>query len=237
MNNYLRNSIVPKEIKKLRLSERLNVIRAGVLGANDGIISVAGIVTGVAGAQQSQMTLFISGLAGMFAGALSMGGGEFVSVSTQRDTQKNMAKLQEQLIATNPNREENELISYYENTGLDCKLSKEVSSELMKQSPLASTLKAKFNIEFKDFFSPWQAAFSSFFSFIIGSLLPLMAITFIPYPYKISGTMFSVIIALTFTGYTSSRLGNSNVIKGILRNLLVGLGTMLVTYFIGSFLA
>jgi len=173
----------------------------------------------------------------MFAGALSMGGGEFVSVSTQRDTQKNMAKLQEQLIATNPNREENELISYYENTGLDCKLSKEVSSELMKQSPLASTLKAKFNIEFKDFFSPWQAAFSSFFSFIIGSLLPLMAITFIPYPYKISGTMFSVIIALTFTGYTSSRLGNSNVIKGILRNLLVGLGTMLVTYFIGSFLA
>lgn len=237
MNNYLQHSLVHREIKKLRLSERLNVVRAGVLGANDGIISVAGIVTGVAGAQQSQMTLFISGLAGMFAGALSMGGGEFVSVSTQRDTQQNMVKLQEQMIAMNPNREENELINYYTNKGLNSELSKEVSANLMSQNPLAATLKAKFNIEFKDYFSPWQAAFSSFFSFIIGSLLPLIAITFIPYPYKVSGTMFSVIIALTFTGYISSRLGNSNVVKGILRNLLVGLGTMVVTYFIGTFLA
>ena len=236
MSNYLLHSIVPREIKKLRLSERLNVVRAGVLGANDGIISVAGIVTGVAGAQQSQMTLFISGLAGMFAGALSMGGSEYVSVSTQRDTQRNMVKLQEEMIAANPNREENALASYYESKGLGLDLSRQVSSSLMEQDPLAATLKSKFNIEFKDYFSPWQAAFSSFFSFIIGSLLPLMAITFIPYPYKVSGTMFSVIIALTFTGYISSRLGKSNVIKGILRNLLVGLGTMIVTYLIGTLL-
>ena len=131
MTNYLLHSIVPKEIKKLRLSEKLNVIRAGVLGANDGIISVAGIVTGVAGAQQSQMTLFISGLAGMFAGALSMGGGEYVSVSTQRDTQRNMVKLQEAMIAANPNREENALTSYYENKGLGLELSKQVSASLM----------------------------------------------------------------------------------------------------------
>src|SRR5699024_5148149 len=131
------HSIVPREIKKLRLSERLNVIRAGVLGANDGIISVAGIVTGVAGAQQSQMTLFISGLAGMFAGALSMGGGEYVSVSTQRDTQKNMVQLQREMLATNPNREENELINYYQNNGLDFDSAQKISAKLMQQNPLA----------------------------------------------------------------------------------------------------
>lgn len=237
MNNYLKNSLVPSKIEKLHLSERLNVIRAGVLGANDGIISVAGIVTGVAGAQQSQMTLFISGFAGMLAGALSMGGGEYVSVSTQRDTQKNLAKLQEQMISANPNREKNELINYYVSKGLSYDLSSEVASELMETDSLTSTLKAKFNLELKNYLSPWHAAFSSFFSFILGSLLPLIAITFIPYPYKVSGTMFSVIIALTFTGYVSSRLGNSNVIKGILRNLLVGLGTMVVTYFIGTFMS
>lgn len=85
-----------KLIHKFHLSEQLNIIRAGVLGANDGIVSVAGIVLGVAGAQQSQTALFIAGISGMFAGALSMGGGEYISVSTQRDTQKTMAKIQRQ---------------------------------------------------------------------------------------------------------------------------------------------
>lgn len=81
-------------IQKFHLSEQLNIIRAGVLGANDGIVSVAGIVIGVAGAQQSQTALFIAGISGMFAGALSMGGGEYISVSTQRDTQKTLAQQQ-----------------------------------------------------------------------------------------------------------------------------------------------
>jgi len=221
-------------IQKFHLSEQLNIIRAGVLGANDGIVSVAGIVIGVAGAQQSQATLFLAGISGMFAGALSMGGGEFVSVSTQRDTQKTMTKLQHRNILNNYQGELENLTNHYQTEGLTPTLSKEVATQLMKNDALNVTLKSNFNIEQKHFFNPWNAAISSFFSFILGSLLPLLSITFIPYPYKVPGTIGAVILALTCTGYASATLGNSNRFKGVLRNLLVGIGTMTITYLIGG---
>lgn len=227
-------AISQKMIQKFHLSEQLNIIRAGVLGANDGIVSVAGIVIGVAGAQQSQAALFIAGISGMFAGALSMGGGEFVSVSTQRDTQKTMTKLQSQSIQSDYAGELDRLAQHYENEGLTPALSKEVATQLMENDALNVTLKSKNNIEVKHYFNPWHAAISSFFSFIIGSLLPLLSITFIPYPYKVPGTIGAVIVALTCTGYASASLGNSNRFKGVLRNLLVGIGTMTITYLLGG---
>ncbi|KRN98104.1 VIT1/CCC1 transporter family protein [Companilactobacillus kimchiensis] len=228
------NSLSQRLIQKFHLSEQLNIIRAGVLGANDGIVSVAGIVIGVAGAQQSQTTLFIAGLSGMFAGALSMGGGEYVSVSTQRDTQKTMTRLQRQTINDDYDGEMARLADHYEASGLTPALSQEVAKQLMANDALNVTLKSNSNIELQHFFDPWHAAISSFFSFIIGSLLPLLSITFIPYPYKVPGTIGAVILALTCTGYISSTLGNSNRIKGVMRNLLVGIGTMTITYLIGG---
>lgn len=221
-------------IQRFHLSEQLNIIRAGVLGANDGIVSVAGIVIGVAGAQQSQTALFIAGLSGMFAGALSMGGGEFVSVSTQRDTQKTMTRLQSQNIENDYEGEVQRLTQHYQAEGLTPELSNEVATQLMKKDALNATLKSNCNIELKHYFNPWHAAISSFFSFICGSLLPLLSITFIPYPYKVPGTIGAVILALTCTGYASATLGNSDRIKGVLRNLLVGIGTMTVTYLLGG---
>ncbi|MFC6176471.1 VIT family protein [Companilactobacillus huachuanensis] len=229
------NDSLPKNlINKFHLSEQLNIIRAGVLGANDGIVSVAGIVIGVAGAQQSQTALFIAGISGMFAGALSMGGGEFVSVSTQRDTQKTMTKLQNQSIENDYQGELENLTRHYENEGLTTELAQKVASQLMKNDALNVTLKSKCNIEVQHYFNPWNAAISSFCSFILGSLLPLLSITFIPYPYKVTGTIGAVILALTCTGYASATLGNSNRFKGILRNLLVGIATMSITYLIGG---
>lgn len=229
------NDSMPKNlIRKFHLSEQLNIIRAGVLGANDGIVSVAGIVIGVAGAQQSQAALFIAGISGMFAGALSMGGGEFVSVSTQRDTQKTMTQLQNLNIENDYQGELESLTHHYENEGLTTDLAQKVANQLMENDALNVTLKSKCNIEIKHYFNPWNAAISSFCSFILGSLLPLLSITFIPYPYKVSGTIGAVILALTCTGYVSASLGNSNRLKGILRNLLVGIATMSVTYLIGG---
>lgn len=227
-------SLSQKLIQKFHLSEQLNIIRAGVLGANDGIVSVAGIVVGVAGAQQSQTALFIAGLSGMFAGALSMGGGEYVSVSTQRDTQKTMTALQSDCIQENYDDELNSLAKHYQAEGLTASLAKKVATQLMENDALNVTLKSKCNIELQHYFNPWHAAISSFFSFIMGSLLPLIAITMIPYPYKVSGTIGAVILALACTGYASATLGNSNRVKGVLRNLLVGVGTMTVTYLIGG---
>lgn len=221
-------------IQKFHLSEQLNIVRAGVLGANDGIVSVAGIVIGVAGAQQSQTALFIAGISGMFAGALSMGGGEFVSVSTQRDTQKTMTELQSNNIKTDYEGELNRLAAHYEDEGLTPELSLEVATQLMENDALNVTLKSKNNIEIKHYFNPWHAAVSSFFSFILGSLLPLLSITFIPYPYKVPGTIGAVILALTCTGYASASLGHSDRLKGVLRNLLVGIGTMTITYLLGG---
>lgn len=223
-----------KLIHKFHLSEQLNIIRAGVLGANDGIVSVAGIVLGVAGAQQSQTALFIAGISGMFAGALSMGGGEYISVSTQRDTQKTMAKIQRQSLKEDYDGELARLTNHYENEGLTNSLATEVATQLMANDPLNVTLKSKCNIELQHYFNPWHAAISSFFSFIIGSLLPLLAITLIPYPYKVIGTITAVVLAMACTGYISSSLGNSDRIKGVLRNVLVGVGTMAVTYLIGG---
>jgi len=178
------DSLSQRLIQKFHLSEQLNIIRAGVLGANDGIVSVAGIVVGVAGAQQSQTALFIAGLSGMFAGALSMGGGEYVSVSTQRDTQKTMTQLQNRSIKNDYAGELENLTQHYESEGLKHDLALEVASELMANDALNVTLKSKCNIEVQHYFNPWHAAISSFFSFMLGSLLPLLAITLIPYPTK-----------------------------------------------------
>lgn len=217
-----------------RLSEKLNVIRAGVLGANDGIISVAGIVLGVAGANQGQLALLIAGLSGMFAGAFSMAGGEYVSVSTQRDTQKTMTKFQRETLNNHRAEETERLTQKYINDGLSPELASKCSEELMKSHGLETTLRSKYNIELHHYFNPWHAAICSFFSFICGAILPLLSITLIPDPYKIVGTMFAMILALMGTGYISSKLGHNNSLKFIIRNVITGSLTMLITYLIGG---
>lgn len=220
--------------KKINLSERLNIIRAGVLGANDGIISVAGIVIGVASAHQSELAILLAGLSGMFAGALSMGGGEYVSVSTQRDTQKAMMKRQQELISNEYEQEVASLTRTYESKGLPTPLASQVANAFMQKDSLDITLREKYNIELHHYFNPWHAAISSFFSFILGALLPVLTILAIPEPYKISGTMAAVLVSLLMTGYTSAALGEANRKKGMLRNVLTGVFTMLITYLIGG---
>ncbi|ANK60824.1 MULTISPECIES: VIT1/CCC1 transporter family protein [Loigolactobacillus] len=221
----------------LRLSEWLNVLRAGVLGMNDGIISTAGIVLGVAGAQQSSFMLFIAGISGMLAGAFSMGGGEFVSVGQQRDMQRATAAKQRQAISDDYPKELAELTRVYTAKGISTELAQQVAIELMAKDGLSATCREKYNIELGNYFNPWHAAISSFFSFFVGSILPLLTITLVPAKWKVAVTFFAVGCALLLTGYVSATLGQTRRRKAVLRNLVVGLLTMAVTYAVGHLFA
>lgn len=155
---------------------KLNWLRAGVLGANDGIVSVAGIVVGVAGATTDSTTILTAGIAGLVAGALSVAGSEYVSLSTQRDTEQALLRLEKQELKTMPEAEERELAEIYEDKGLSPDLAAEVARELTEKDALRAHAEAELGIDPGQLTSPWQAAWASLISFTIGALLPLIAI-------------------------------------------------------------
>ena len=159
---------------------RLNWLRAGVLGANDGIVSVAGIVIGVAGATSARGPIFTAGLAGLVAGAVSMALGEYVSVSSQRDSERAEIKQEKGELADSPEAELTELTALYEAKGLSAATARTVATELTARGALAAHLDAELHIDPADIASPVQAAGASALSFISGALLPLLAILLPP---------------------------------------------------------
>jgi len=225
---------MPKD--NLDLDERLNILRAGVLGANDGIVSVAGVVIGVAAAGSSNTAIFVAGIAAVLAGAFSMAGGEYVSVSTQSDTEKAAIIMQKKRLEEHFAEEKEEMAKSYQAQGIRKDLARQIAEELMKDKPLEITILQKFGLEIGNYTNPWHAAISSFISFTIGSLLPLLAIILMPETFKIAGTIVAVTISLFLTGYVSAKLGNARKLPAVLRNIAVGLLTMAVTYFIGRIL-
>ncbi|MFD8496883.1 VIT family protein [Amycolatopsis sp. NPDC059657] len=212
---------------------KLNWLRAGVLGANDGIVSVAGIVVGVAGATTDSTTILTAGVAGLVAGALSMAGGEYVSVSTQRDTEQALLRLEKQELKTMPEAEERELAEIYEDKGLSPRLAAEVARELTENDALQAHAEAELGIDPGNLTSPWQAAWASLVSFTIGALLPLIAIALPPVSWRVWACAASVVVGLALTGLISARLGDADVRRAIIRNVGVGALTMLVTYYVG----
>ncbi|MDR2834392.1 MAG: VIT family protein [Streptococcaceae bacterium] len=224
------------EKKTLDLDERLNILRAGVLGANDGILSVAGVVIGVAAAGSSNNSILIAGLAAVLAGAFSMAGGEYVSVSTQSDTEKAAVFIQKKKLERNFDEEVKGVANYYVKQGINSKLADEIAQDIMKKKPLEITVQQKYGLEIDDYTNPWQAAISSFVAFTIGSALPLLAIISLPENIKIIGTIITVTLALFLTGFVSAKLGKALTRPAIIRNIVVGLLTMSVTYAIGHIL-
>ncbi|EUJ28852.1 membrane protein [Listeria floridensis FSL S10-1187] len=222
-------------MKKMTLSERLNVLRAGVLGANDGIVSVAGIVIGVAGAGTSTLTILISGVAGLLAGALSMAGGEYVSVSTQKDTEKSLVAKEEEALHTDYQGELEKLIEIYKGKGLSHESAEKVAEELMKNDALGVQAQEVLGFKLNDYANPFSAALSSLFAFSIGAILPLLTIVLLPESIRIWFTFIAVLIALAITGYTSAYLGNAPTKPAVLRNCLVGMLTMIITYVVGHY--
>ncbi|HVV10832.1 VIT family protein [Amycolatopsis sp.] len=216
------------------IGSKLNWLRAGVLGANDGIVSVAGIVVGVAGATTDRPAVLVAGIAGLVAGALSMAGGEYVSVSTQRDTERALLRLEKHELKTMPEAEERELAEIYEEKGLSPKLAAEVARELTEKDAFQAHAEAELGIDPDDLTSPWQAAWASLLSFSVGALLPLLAIALPPLSWRVWACVIAVAVGLFLTGYVSARLGNARAGRAVLRNVGVGLLTMLVTYYVGA---
>ena len=216
------------------LASRLNWLRAGVLGANDGIVSVAGIVVGVAGATSQRGPIFTAGLAGLVAGAVSMSLGEYVSVSSQRDAEAAQLEQEKRELAEMPEEEFAELVAIYESKGLTPQTAQLVASELTANDALAAHLDAELNLDPDDMVSPLTAAAASAVSFITGALLPLLAILLPPQPARIAVTVTAVLIALGITGAISARLGSANVSRAVIRVVIGGAAGLALTYAVGS---
>ena len=216
-----------------KIGAKLNWLRAGVLGANDGIVSVAGIVVGVAGATTNSTTILTAGIAGLAAGAFSMAGGEYVSVSTQRDTEHALLSLERHELETMPEAEERELAGLYEAKGLSPQLAREVARELTEKDALRAHADAELGIDPDELTNPWHAAWASLLAFTAGALLPLLAIALADVSLRVWACAAAVVVGLVLTGWISARLGNAPVGRAVLRNVGAGVLTMAVTYGIG----
>jgi VIT1/CCC1 family predicted Fe2+/Mn2+ transporter len=215
------------------IAGRLNWLRAAVLGANDGIVSVAGIVIGVAGATTSRGPIFTAGLAGLVAGAVSMALGEYVSVSSQRDSERAEIAQEKRELASTPEAELAELTALYEAKGLSAATAKTVAAELTARDPLAAHLDAELHIDPADLASPVQAAAASALSFTCGALLPVLAILLPPASWRVPVAYVAVLIALAGTGALSARLGGSDVRRAVLRVVVGGALGLAFTYGVG----
>ena len=218
------------------LGERANKIRAAVLGANDGIVSTAGIVVGVAGATTSTAAIATAGVAGLFAGAFSMGAGEYVSVSSQRDTEQAAVAKEVQELRDDPEGEFEELIGLFQARGLSRETATQVATELTEKDALAAHTREELKIEPGVYVNPWTAAVSSLLSFTLGAALPLATILLAPASVRVQLTFVAVIIALVFTGLASARLAGAPRKAVVLRNVVGGTLAMVVTYAVGSLL-
>jgi vacuolar iron transporter family protein len=216
------------------LSGRLNWLRAGVLGANDGIVSTASLVLGVAGASSSRSAIVTAGLAGLFAGSLSMAAGEYVSVSSQRDSERAILDTERRELREEPCTELDELSRIYQGKGLTPELAAEVAQQLTAHDALGAHAEAELGIDPEDLVSPWQAALASFLSFAIGAALPLLAIAFTPAGVRVWITLAASLLALALTGTISAALGGARHVPAVARNVIGGAIAMGVTYGIGS---
>jgi VIT1/CCC1 family predicted Fe2+/Mn2+ transporter len=212
---------------------RLNWLRAGVLGANDGIVSVAAIVIGVSGATSARGPIFTAGLAGLVGGAVSMALGEYVSVSSQRDSERAQIAQEKRELADSPETELTELTALYEAKGLSPATARTVADELSAHGALAAHLDAELHIDPADIPSPVQAAGASALSFMSGALLPMLAILLPPAGLRVPVTFVAVLLALAVTGALSARLGASNVRRAVTRMVIGGALGLAFTYGIG----
>ena len=213
---------------------RLNWLRAGVLGANDGIVSVAGLVVGVAAATAERGPVLTAGTAGLVAGAVSMALGEYVSVSTQRDTERSLLDKERRELDEEPEQELAELMAMYEDKGLSPETARIVAEELTAQDPFSAHVDIELGIDPDALTSPWQAALSSAIAFVTGALLPLLAIVLLPAPLRIAVTFAVVVVALAATGTISAWLGGAPRRPAVTRIVTGGAIAMIITYGIGQ---
>ncbi len=213
---------------------QLNWLRAAVLGAGDGIISVASIIVGVAGAIADLRTILIGGVAGLLAGVFSMAAGEYVSVSSQRDTEKALLEKERGELRDFPDAELEELTGLYEQKGLSRATAKAVARELTLHDVFAAHAEAELKIDPKELTNPWHAALASALSFTAGGIIPLISIALPPEPLRVPVTFGAVFVALVVTGVLSAWASGASPVKVAIRVVLGGMLAMVVTYGIGK---
>ena len=215
-------------------ASRLNWLRAGVLGANDGIVSVAALVVGVAAATTDSAVILVTATAALVAGAISMALGEYVSVSSQRDSEKALIAKERAELANEPEAELLELAEIYESKGLSKETALQVATELTAHDALGAHLEAELHITEQQLTNPLHAALSSAVAFVVGAALPLLAVLLTPAEWRIGATFISVIIALALTGGLGAYIGGSQMPRAILRVTIGGAFALAVTFGIGK---
>ncbi|MCB2175453.1 MAG: VIT family protein [Actinomycetales bacterium] len=222
------------------LKSRLNWLRAGVLGANDGIISTAGLVIGVVAATPSRGAIITAGVAGLVAGAVSMALGEYVSVSSARDTEVALIEQERAELEADPEGELQELTDAYRAKGLSDETARAVAEELTAKDAIRAHLETEFGLDENDLTNPWHAAIASAVAFTVGALLPLLAVVLAPtsasQTARIVVTGVAVLVALVVTGSVSAQFGGANRVRAVLRLVVGGALAMGVTWAIGSVL-
>lgn len=217
------------------LAGRLNWLRAGVLGANDGIVSVAAIVVGVAGATIHTGPIVAAGMAGLVGGAISMALGEYVSVSSQSDSQRALIEKERRELAEDPEEELAELAGIYENKGLTPETARRVAVELTRHDALSAHIEAELKITEDDVVSPWHAAFASAAAFTLGGILPMLAILLPGADARVPVTFATVLAALALTGWLGAAIGGGSKVRAALR-VVVGGSIALGTTFLAGYL-
>jgi len=222
------------EPHRLNFAPRLNWLRAGVLGANDGIVSIAALVVGVAAATSDTGPILIAGTAGIIAGSLSMALGEFVSVSSQRDSEASLIRRERQELEDNPEAELLELAELYQQRGLSAATAAAVARELTEHDAVAAHLEAELGINELELTNPWHAAISSALSFLAGSALPMIAILLGPEDLRIPLTFAASLLALGLTGGIGAYLGQSPILRPVMRVMGGGALALAISWGIGT---
>jgi vacuolar iron transporter family protein len=216
------------------LSHRSNWLRASVLGANDGIVSTASLVLGVAASGASGTAILTAGIAGLVAGALSMAAGEYVSVSSQRDAEQADIRLEEHELAIDPSGELRELTAIYERRGLPNELAAQVAGTLSQRGALAAHIRDELGLDEQRRARPLQAAWASALSFSVGAALPLAAAAAAPASVRGGVIVVVTLLALAVLGDLGARLGGAPRGRATIRVVVWGAIAMAVTAGIGA---
>lgn len=214
-------------------SHRAAWLRAAVLGANDGIVSTASLMLGVAAASASKQAILTAGVAGLIAGAMSMAAGEYVSVSSQRDSERADLKLEASELADNPKEELHELQDIYVQRGLQPELALQVAQQLHEHDALAAHARDELGIDHDDLAKPLQAAVSSAVSFTVGAILPVLAAIIWTGAASSWAIVIVSLLALAVSGSIGAFIGGGHRIRAALRVLVGGGLAMLITALVG----
>ena len=214
-------------------TERIGWLRAAVLGANDGIVSTASLIIGVAAAGGTSRSILVAGLAGLVAGAMSMAAGEYVSVHSQADTEKAELEREKKELAVDDEGERMELAGIYVNRGLEPKLARQVADQLMAHDALGAHARDELGITEVMTARPLQAAGFSAVSFSLGAALPLLVSVFAPVGWVTIAVAAASLLFLTVLGAVAARTGGADVLKGATRVLFWGAMAMVATDLVG----